>query len=258
MSPELQSAFRPAAVIPCYNHPKTVGKVAAALRRLGLPVLLVNDGSNAETRAVLDALAQADSGIMVIHRPENGGKGAACLSGFRAAAKRGFTHVLQVDADAQHDLSEIPNFLRIAQNQPKCLVCGYPIYDETVPKARLLGRKITNFWVSVNGLTLGVEDAMCGLRVYPVAALERLRGVRMGQRMDFDPEILVRLLWLPVTVRNVPVHVTYPVDSVSHFDMVDDNVRISLMHARLCCGMLLRLPVLLVRKLRLALSGADS
>ena len=189
---------------------------------------------------------------------ENGGKGAACLSGFRAAAKRGFTHVLQVDADAQHDLSEIPNFLRVALNDPKSLVCGYPIYDETVPKARLFGRKITNFWVAVNGLTLGVEDAMCGLRVYPVAALERLRGVRMGQRMDFDPEILVRLLWLPVTVRNVPVHVTYPEDSVSHFDMVEDNVRISLMHARLCCGMLLRLPVLLVRKLRHALSGADS
>ena len=80
MSSDLQSAFRPAAVVPCYNHPKTVGKVAAALRRLGLPVLLVNDGSNAETRAVLDALAQADSGIMVIHRPENGGKGAAVQS----------------------------------------------------------------------------------------------------------------------------------------------------------------------------------
>ena len=46
MSSDLQSAFRPAAVVPCYNHPKTVGKVATALRRLGLPVLLVNDGSN--------------------------------------------------------------------------------------------------------------------------------------------------------------------------------------------------------------------
>ena len=80
----------------------------------------------------------------------------------------------------------------------------------------------------------------------------------MGQRMDFDPEILVRLLWLPVTVRNVPVHVTYPEDSVSHFDMVEDNVRISLMHTKLCCGMLIRLPVLLARKLRHALSGADS
>ena len=146
MSSDLQSAFRPAAVVPCYNHPKTVGKVAAALRRLGLSVLLVNDGSNAETRAVLDALAQADSGIMVIHRPENGGKGAACLSGFRAAAKRGFTHVLQVDADAQHDLSEIPNFLRVALNDPKSLVCGWidcPDADHFTARLQLLQRTTT-------------------------------------------------------------------------------------------------------------------
>lgn len=257
MSLDKPPAFRPCAVIPCYNHPKTVGKVAMALRRYGLPVLLVNDGSNAETRAVLESLTQTDCGIMVIHRPENGGKGAACLSGFKAAAKRRFTHVLQIDADAQHDLSEIPVFLRIGQSEPAALVCGYPVYDESVPKARLIGRKITNFWCSVNGLSLAFEDAMCGMRLYPVAALEKLFTTHMGTRMDFDPEILVRLLWGPIRVRNVPVRVTYPEDGISHFDMKMDNLRISLMHTKLFFGMLLRLPRLLVRKLRFLCCGDD-
>ena len=47
------------------------------------------------TKVAVALIRYADSGIMVIHRPENGGKGAACLSGFRAAAKRGFTHDLR-------------------------------------------------------------------------------------------------------------------------------------------------------------------
>lgn len=245
-----EPAFWPAALIPCYNHPKTVGLVAKTLRRYGLPVLIVNDGSNAETRAVLDCLAAEEKGVMVIHRPENGGKGAAVLTGFKAALHRRFTHVLQVDADAQHDLNEIPTFLRVAKAEPDKLVCGYPVYDETVPKARLFGRKLTNFWCAVNGLSLSFEDAMCGMRVYPMTAVEKVLDAHIGARMDFDPEILVRLLWLPVPVRNVPVRVTYPKGSVSHFDMVDDNVRISLMHARLCVGMIVRLPWILGRRLR--------
>jgi len=43
--------------------------------------------------------------------------------------------------------------------------------------------------------------------------------------------------------------VNYPVDGVSHFNAVHDNVLISWMHTRLFFGMLLRLPTLLRRKL---------
>ena len=252
----MKPGFRPVAIIPVYNQPQCLAEVVADVRKLGLPVYLVDDGSNETTRALCDRLAEP--GVRVIHRTVNGGKGAAVIDGFKAAGRAGYTHALQIDADGQHDRAALPKLLALGQKYPCTLICGYPVYDETVPKARLFGRKLTNFWAAVNSLSLSFEDAMCGLRVYPVEALERQRGVRMGQRMDFDPEILVRLLWLPVTVRNVPVHVTYPEGSVSHFDMVEDNVRISLMHTKLCCGMLIRLPVLLVRKLRHALSGADS
>jgi hypothetical protein len=66
--------------------------------------------------------------------------------------------------------------------------------------------------------------------------------------MDFDTEIIVRLHWTGVPVRNRPTRVTYPEDGVSHFDLWRDNLRISAMHARLFFGMLRRLPRLLARK----------
>ena len=68
--------------------------------------------------------------------------------------------------------------------------------------------------------------------------------------MSFDIEILVRLCWRGARIINVKVPVTYPVDGVSHFKGLRDNVQISLAHARMFIGMLLRLPVILWRNLQ--------
>jgi hypothetical protein len=67
--------------------------------------------------------------------------------------------------------------------------------------------------------------------------------------MDFDTDILVRLYWQDVPLRWLPTQVRYPLDGVSHFRMVLDNLRMTALHLRLLGGMTLRLPLLLGRKL---------
>jgi hypothetical protein len=89
---------------------------------------------------------------------------------------------------------------------------------------------------------------MCGCRVYPLAeslAVADEEGV--GERMDFDTEIMVRLYWRGVPVRFIPTRVRYDTASASTFRMVRDNIRISAMHTRLVFGMLRRLPFWLVQ-----------
>jgi hypothetical protein len=118
-----------------------------------------------------------------------------------------------------------------------------------VPRSRLYGRYLTHVWVWINTLSFEIRDSMCGLRVYPLAtACQIWRKQRIGRRMDFDTEVLVRLSWSGVTIINIPTHVTYPADGVSHFRLLKDNVFISLMHTRLFFGMLVRLPLLLGRR----------
>lgn len=248
MATSRSAAFRPAALIPVYNHPATVEAVVSALIRQRIHVIVVDDGSDAPTRDACDRCAKL--GATVIHRKVNGGKGAAMISGFRAAAKAGFTHVVQIDADGQHDISAVQHFLTLSKKYPDALICGYPQYDKTVPSARFWGRKLTNFWVAVNSLSMSFADAMCGLRVYPVsAALQITSNARIGLRMEFDPEILVRLIWMGVRVKNLPVAVTYPADGVSHFRGLHDNMRISLMHAKLFILMLTRFPFILCSRM---------
>ena len=237
------------AVIPVYNHGGPVSGVVAALRAHGLPVLLVDDASEPGCAVVLDRLAR-EPGVTLERLPVNQGKGGAVMAGLRRAAQLGWTHVLQIDADGQHDTADVPAFATAAAIQPQQLICGHPIYDDSVPRARLYGRYATHIWVWINTLSFAIRDSMCGFRIYPLATtLPQLAHASMGRRMDFDTEIAVRLVWAGVPVINQPTRVHYPVGGISHFRVWRDNVLISAMHTRLFFGMLWRAPRLLLRKL---------
>ena len=244
-------AFHPWVVVPVYNHEHAIGITVERLLPHGMPVLLVDDGSVASCAAVLRELAIRHAGqVSLLRLDENGGKGAAVIAGMREAATRGASHALQIDADGQHDADDVPRFLAEAQAHPDAVVNGRPVYDESVPKGRLVGRYATHVWVWINTLSFDIADSMCGFRIYPLAAtLAMLEREHVGLRMDFDVEVIVRLHWAGLEVRNLPTRVTYPLDGVSHFRLWQDNVRISKMHARLFFGMLWRSPRLLARRM---------
>ena len=90
---------------------------------------------------------------------------------------------------------------------------------------------------------------MCGFRVYPLKSVIAIADrVRLGRRMEFDPEIAVRLYWEGVPVLPLATRVTYPEGGRSHFRIWQDNWLISCMHTRLFFGMLRRAPRLLLRR----------
>lgn len=241
--------FAPCALIPVYNHGATVGATVHALRAHGLPVLLVDDGSDEPTRTTLDALARETDGVELLRLPRNQGKGGAVAAGLRVTRRQGYSHALQVDADGQHDTADAPRFLAAGRAQPQALICGVPVYDASVPRGRLYGRYVTHVCVWLETLSLAIRDSMCGYRLYPLeATCAQLDRHPLPTRMDFDTEIAVRLYWQGLTIANLPTRVIYPEHGLSHFRLLRDNLRISAMHTRLLLGMLPRLPGLLRRR----------
>ena len=235
-------------LIPVYNHGGPLEGVLAELARFELPCLLIDDGSDEATKLQLRKLVQLFPSIRIKTRPENGGKGAARTDGYRLAHSLGYSHVLQLDADGQHDTSDIPTMLDLAKAHPRAMILIEPIF-ENAPRSRLRGRLISRFWVWVECCSLTIRDPLCGYRCLPLApVLAILDRVRCGNRMDFDPEIAVRLVWEGVPVINMTSVITYDQDGLSHFDFLWDNVRISWRHTRLVFGMLLRLPRLIGRR----------
>jgi glycosyltransferase involved in cell wall biosynthesis len=246
-----QGVFAPCALIPIYNHKDTIARTVAGLRAHGLPVVIVDDGSDEATRAVLDALVHEQPELCLLRLPSNQGKGRALSAGLLAARELGYSHALQIDADGQHDVADVPRFLAESLADPRAMVCGRPIYDDSVPRGRLYGRYITHFFVWLETLSMEIHDSMCGFRLYPLApACAELARKPFPARMDFDTEAAVRLVWRGVPVRNLPTRVIYPENGLSHFRMWRDNVRISAMHTRLLIGMLPRAPRLLWRRWR--------
>jgi len=239
-------------LVPIYNHHRTIEATVEKLLSYALPIIIVDDGSNEETKKVLSQLAERFASEVLLHTlPENSGKGGACLEGFRVASEQGYTHALQIDADGQHDSADIPQFLELAKQWPEALISGHPQYDDSMPTARRIGRKITHFWVHIETLSMSVKDTMCGFRVYPLAATTELMDkVNIGTRMDFDIEIMVRLYWRGVPVLFIPTKVIYPEQGQSHFRAFQDNVKISWLHTRLFFGMLPRAPMLLARRFK--------
>jgi predicted LPLAT superfamily acyltransferase len=237
------------AIVPSHDHHAVIEQVVAQLRQAGLPVFVIDDGSSDPTRSVIAALHDAANGVVVTRLDPNRGKGAAVIRGFELALAAGFTHALQVDADGQHDLDALPRLLAAARQHPEAVICGRPHYDRSIPLGRRVGHWITDFWVWIETLSFRVIASMCGFRIYPLAAVQPImerEGV--GQRMDFDTSILVRLFWRGTPPLLVPVKVIYPEGNSSNFKLLADNWRVTKMHTRLVITMLLRLPSILAHR----------
>lgn len=236
-------------IVPVYNHPQRLHQLMATFNEMELPVIMIDDGSDTNCRDILVQLEKENAQMMLQTHFSNQGKGAAIKTGIQAGQKVGFTHALQIDADGQHDLDDVPRFIEAMNKKPDALIVGYPQFDESIPKFRYYGRYASHVWVWINTLSMSIKDSMCGFRIYPVAqSCQLIFDERMGDRMDYDGEFIVRWYWAGQPLIQVPTRVIYPTHNVSHFRLFKDNYLISWMHARLFFGMICRLSQLLKRR----------
>ena len=95
-------------IMPAFNEEECIGAAISDVRRAlpGFDLLVVDDGSIDATPWVAQ-----NAGAIVISLPFNLGVGAAMRAGFRFARERGYSRIVQIDADGQHDPSEVPRLL---------------------------------------------------------------------------------------------------------------------------------------------------
>lgn len=244
------STYRLCALIPTYNHSQALSHIIERLMRHDLPIFIVDDGSQKETCQALQKLSQQFPTIHLRRLEINHGKGGAIRMGMAWVQEEGFTHAFQIDADGQHDLTQLQDFIALSRENPHALISGHPVYDESMPVGRKIGRWFTHVWVWIETLSFSITDSMCGFRIYPVKeCLPLFDAHKIGTHMDFDTQIMVHLFWAGTAVIMHPVRVTYPQGNLSNFRVVKDNWLITKMHTKLFFGMLRRMPYLLKRHL---------
>ncbi len=218
-----------AILIPVYNNERTIGSVLDKVVQYSDTVLVVNDGSTDKTGTIL-----ADrKDITLLTHEHNCGKGAAIRFGFEYAYKIGFSHVITLDADGQHNPVELPHFWDKIREDPEAIWIGARTIDgaRKAPFKNMLGRHFGNGWIRLyTGFKL--SDTQSGYRLYPLHPLAPLEC--RTNRFDYEQEVLLEAAWTGVDLKEFPIEQIYQSkeERVSHFHPMKDFVRIGRVHAR--------------------------
>jgi glycosyltransferase involved in cell wall biosynthesis len=225
-------------VIPVYNHGETVMDVVAKACRLGLPVIVMDDGSTDGGTEGLAAL----QGVDVLRHPINRGKGAALLTAFARAAETA-DWAITLDADGQHDPDDARKLMQAVPDNTRPIVVGVRqgMSGSNVPWTSAFGRKFSNFWIRLSGGP-PISDTQSGFRLYPLPETLDLK-VKAG-RYQYELEVLVKAHWSGIPMIEAPVRVTYAPGAlrVSHFRPFVDFMRNARTFTRLITHRLLIRP----------------
>ncbi|MGB2984509.1 MAG: DUF2062 domain-containing protein [Phycisphaerae bacterium] len=220
--------IRAVIAIPTFNNRATLRSVVVKALGTGLPVVVVNDGSTDGGPDTLDGLS-----AQRIDFPENRGKGAAIIEAGRWAQQHGFTHLITLDADGQHDPREVSRFEDCIRRNPWAIIIGTRDFAASnAPGPSRFGRSFSNFWLKV-ACGISHPDTQSGFRAYPVSILCQVKC--SARRYNFEIEILVRSVWAGASLDSVGISVRYDEQTrhASRFRPWLDNARISCTYARL-------------------------
>ncbi|MCB4808053.1 DUF2062 domain-containing protein [Tamlana sp. 62-3] len=215
-------------IIPTYNNEKTLVRVIDGVLNYSNNIIVVNDGSTDSTPNILGNYAEK---VDVIAFEKNQGKGKALREGFKFAINKGYDFAITIDSDGQHFPEDIPSFINALEAHPDenlLLIGSRNMSQEGVPKKSSFGNKFSNFWFWFEtGIKL--EDTQSGYRLYPLHAIKKRKF--FTNKFEFEIEVIVRLAWAGIKVKNMPVKVLYDMsERVSHFRPTIDFARISVLN----------------------------
>jgi glycosyltransferase involved in cell wall biosynthesis len=204
-------------IIPTFNESKTIAGVVREVRKQGLEVVVVDDGSQDGTSRVA-----SECGAVVLHNIRNQGKGASLIKGFDYALSRNFDAVITMDGDGQHLATDIPYFMRLAKNSNCNVIIGNRMQKiKNMPWIRV----ITNSFMSwiISGIAgQKIPDTQCGFRLIKKEILEKVKFATC--KYEIESEIIVKSCRMGFKIDSVPVKTVYN-GEVSRIHPVMDTFR---------------------------------
>jgi glycosyltransferase involved in cell wall biosynthesis len=177
--------------------------VVAGVRPLVALVMVVDDGSTDQTAA-----AAAGAGAEVLRHAANQGKGVAIRTGLTAIAPRGFSHVLLLDGDMQHDPDDAARLIAAARRGAGDLVIGERPFDRrTTPRSRYYTNRISSWVISTCFIGQRVADAQSGFRLIAMDFLSRVK--LSGRGYEIETEMLIKLARAGARIARVPIGLHY-------------------------------------------------
>jgi dolichol-phosphate mannosyltransferase len=174
----------------------------SALKPLDCDVLVIDDGSPDGTAQIV-----RDLGVEVIERSGKLGLGNAYRTGFSIGLERGYTYIIQMDADGSHQVSDLEKMMDWIDSAD-LLIGSRWIKDGGIAnwsKFRQYLSKSANIYANLL-LSLGVKDATAGFRIYSSAILKKMEiSTIRSEGYCFQIEMTRRALSRGGSVAEVPI-----------------------------------------------------
>ncbi|CAB4658416.1 unannotated protein [freshwater metagenome] len=157
-------------VIPTYNEVESIGVLLDALKLLPVDVLVIDDASPDGTAEICRA-----RGVEVISRSGKMGLGGAYRTGFAVALERGYSNVIEMDADGSHQVSDLVKMMEWIGTS-ELLIGSRWVADGAIQnwsRFREYLSKGANAYANAV-LSLGIKDTTSGLRIYNAELLKRM------------------------------------------------------------------------------------
>jgi dolichol-phosphate mannosyltransferase len=164
-------------VIPTYNEADTISSLLSEITGIYpvADILVVDDNSPDGTGGIVEELARKDSRIMCLHRSRKEGIGPAYIAGFKEALKRGYSYILQMDADFSHDPKYIPELFKLAKEYDLVIGSRY-VQGGGTRNWGIIRRLISRFGSLYAKLILGlkINDLTGGFKCFNKRVLESI------------------------------------------------------------------------------------
>ena len=166
------------AVIPAYNEEKNIVDIIKKTKKHVDNVIVVDDGSKDKTKE-----AAEKTGAVVLRHIVNLGKGATLKTGCDFAAKKGANYIIVLDADAQHNPSDIPRFIEKLKRYD--IVFSYRKISRKMPLVLRFGNWfISNIASILYGVSL--NDTQCGYRAFSKEAYIKIKWDAADYSMESE------------------------------------------------------------------------
>jgi glycosyltransferase involved in cell wall biosynthesis len=206
-------------IVPAFNEAASIGDVVSNAIKF-LPVLVIDDGSRDSTAQLAE-----QSGANVYRQTPNQGKGVSLRAGFKIALREGYRSVITLDADGQHDPSEIPSFIDTYQRTKADLIIGARDFSQIPPVRRLantLGR-----WSFSWAVGQQIRDNQSGYRLLSRRMMEAVAESR-ETGFEFEVEMIVTCIQYGYQLQWVPIRTIY-LGEASHIHPLKHTIEFSRM-----------------------------
>ena len=192
-------------VVPAYNEEKTIAKVIEDLMKMGLEIVVVDDGSNDDTYNIVESIIKEKKHGLLLRHLLNRGLGAALRTGIEAALMEDPDVIVTFDADGQHDPQDILNVSRPIVNGEADVVIGERNFKE-MPSSKKFGNEVMNI-ITMMFYGIKVKDSQSGLRAFNKKAAETI--IINARDYGVSSEIIGEVKRHELKLKEVPIKTIY-------------------------------------------------